>query len=97
MPETPHINTFLTNTINKKGFQIPLLYRCGSVQKQGMKLHFCSFLYTCSTLGEREGFVPPDNVYSFFGFTRKNRFFHCNGYIEGLNLSLLPTGSGFSC
>lgn len=38
MSETLHINTFLANAIIIKGFQIPLLCRRGSVEKQGMKL-----------------------------------------------------------
>lgn len=95
MSETLHINTFLANTIIKKRLQIPLLYRCGSVQKQGIKLFTFAVPFIHVLTERMKGFVTPHSVYGFLGFIRKNRFFHCSDYIEGL--SLLLTGSDLSC
>lgn len=88
--ETLHINTFLANTINEKGFQIPLLCRCGSVQKQGIKLFTFAAPFIHVLHWEKGKLCTSrHSVYGFLGFTRKTRFFHCNAYTEGL-LAFFP-------
>lgn len=88
--ETLHINTFLANTINEKGLQIPLLCRCGSVQKQGIKLFTFAAPFIHVLHWEKGKLCTSrHSVYGFLGFTRKTRFFHCNAYTEGL-LAFFP-------
>lgn len=76
MAEMLHISTFLARIINIKGFQIPLLCRCGSMQKQGMK-PFTRVIPFIHLLYWEKGRVctAGHSLYGFFGFPRKNRDF----------------------
>lgn len=72
----PHSNTFLVSIMYKKGFQIPLLCRCGSTQKEGMKLFTYVIPFIHPPHWEREWLVTLDTVcMAALAFPRKPETF----------------------